>query len=681
MRKLYFVASLVIVASMLLSACGPTPAVPTGTAPQSSPVVVTAVVTAVVTSEVPVTVAPTEKAPTEHKSADPTTFTSVTFGEPDTLDPALAYETAGGSIIQNTYDTLVFYNRENPVEFIPNLATEVPSVENGGISADGMTYTFKIRKGVKFHDGTDMTPADVAFTFQRGMLQGGTSSPQWLFYEAFFGTGIDDISLLVDPEGGLYDDREKLSAADAATLEAACTKVTDAITVDGDNVIFHLAQPWGPMLATVAQSWGGIQSKAWVAANGGWDGDCKTWQNFYAMSSEEVNKTKLGTGENGTGPYILQEWTPKEKIVLVANENYWRTEPAWDGGPTGAPAIKTVVIKTIDEWSTRLAAAQAGDADFFTLGGAANYPQVDPLVGEECDATGKCTETNADLPLRVYKGLPSVSRTDMFLTFNINVDGGNNFVGSGVLDGNGIPPDFFSDIHIRKAFAYCFDWDTYIRDAMNGEGVQSNDVMLPGMIGYEDNGAHYSFDVDKCTEEFKASTWKAEDGTSLWDKGFRMTIAYNTGNTQRQTVAQILQTNVSTVNPNFVIEVTGLPWPTFLANQRAKKLPVFISGWLEDIHDPHNWVVPYTLGTYGGRQNMPDELKNQFKDIVNRGVAESDPAKRAEIYKEFNQLYYDQVPAVLLAVQTARHYEQRWVQGWYYNPIYPGTYYYVLSKK
>jgi len=681
MRKLYLVASLVIVASMLLSACGPTPAVPAGTAQPGATTVVTSVVqqTVVATSVVVVTATPEPAKPIV--SADPTTYTAVTFGEPETLDPALVYETSGGTIVMNMYDTLVFYNRDNPIEYVPQLATEVPSVENGGISADGLTYTFKIRKGVKFHDGTEMTPDDVAFSFQRGLLQGGTSSPQWLYYEAFFGPGIDDISVVADPEGNSYDDRAALSALDATVLEETCNKVTAAITVDGDNVVFHLAQPWGPMLATVAQTWGAVQSKAWVAANGGWDGDCATWQNFYATNSEEINATKIGSGENGTGPYMLQEWTPKEKIVLVANENYWRTEAAWDGGPTGAPAIKTIVIKTIDEWSTRLAQLQAGDADSVTLGGPANYPQVDPLVGEECDAAGVCTVTDETKLLRVYKGLGQVSRTDMFLTFNINVEGGNNLVGSGVLDGNGIPPDFFSDIHIRKAFAYCFDWDTYIADALNGEGVQSNNVMIPGMLGYQDDGPHYSMDLDKCTEEFKASTWVAEDGTSLWDKGFRMTIAYNTGNTARQTVAQILQTNVSTVNPLFVIEVTGLPWPTFLQNQRASKLPVFISGWLEDIHDPHNWVVPYTIGTYGGRQRMPDELKEQFRDIVNRGVAEADPDKRAAIYAEFNQLYYDEVPTVLLAVSTGRRYEQRWVQGWFYNPIYPGTYYYTLSKK
>ena len=692
-KRMASAVGLFAAAAMVLGACAPAA---TGT-PQviiqtqvvvqtAAPVVQTQIVNGtpqtVVVTATPAPVQPTQA--TVIKSKDPTTLVWTTFGDAVTLDPASAYETFGGSIIQNMYDTLIFYNKDNPVAFVPQLATEVPTKDNGGISADGKTYTFKIRKGVKFHDGTAMTTADVAYSFQHALLQGGTSNPEWLYYEAFIGPGVSDIAETVDPSGKLDDDKAGLGKADPAKLAAACKLVTDAVVANdaAGTVTFHLAQAWGPLLATIAQTWGSIQSKAWTAANGGWDGDCKTWQNFYGGVPEDLNKTKLGTGENGTGPYVLNHWTPKQEVVMDAFPGYWRTDPAWDGGPTGPAKIQHIVIKEVDEWSTRLATFQAGDSDFVSVGSQANYGQLDPLMGETCDQTGKCTPSSTpDQPGRVYKGLTNVSRTDAFLNFAIDNTGGNSFIGSGKLDGDGIPPDFFNDINVRKGFAYCFDWDTFIKDAQNGEGVQSNNVMLPGMIGYEDKGSHYTFDLVKCKAAFTASTLKSTTGKSLMDTGFRFTIAYNTGNTSRQTVAQILQADLQQANPKFVVEVTGIPWPTFLASQRAKKLPIFISGWQEDIHDPHNWVVPYTVGLYGGRQGMPKDLKAQFQDILNRGVAEADPAKRATIYAEFNKLFYDQVPTILLAVSATRHYEQRWVQGYFYNAIYPGFYFYTMSKQ
>ena len=320
----------------------------------------------------------------------------------------------------------------------------------------------------------------------------------------------------------------------------------------------------------------------------------------------------------------------------------------------------------------------------------ADYSQMDTLVGVECQlTTDDCQEVDPEKPLEVVKGLESISRTDFMFALSLNTEGGNNFMGSGKLDGDGIPANFFSDPHVRKGFAYCFNYDAYLEDVMLGEGVRSNNVMLPGMIGYQEDSPIYTYDPEKCTTELQASKWRLEgDGyvpdeagdLSLWDLGFRMTAAYNTGNTARQTGAEILQAELSAVNELFVIEVTGLPWPTFLRNQRAKKLPLFFTGWLEDIHDPHNWVVPYTTGTYGGRQGLPQELKDQYAEIISRAVGETDPVKRAEIYAEFNQLWYDQAHTIALFVPTIRRYQQRWVKGWYSNPIYPDTYYYPLSK-
>lgn len=114
----------------------------------------------------------------------------------------------------NVYNSLIFYDKTAPDHFVPELALEVPSLENGGISADGRTYTFHIRPDVHFHNGALLTPEDVAYTFQRGLLQGGSASPQWLLAEPLL--GVADVSLLVDQTGALMDNPVDLAAADAA---------------------------------------------------------------------------------------------------------------------------------------------------------------------------------------------------------------------------------------------------------------------------------------------------------------------------------------------------------------------------------------------------------------------------------------------------------------------------------
>jgi peptide/nickel transport system substrate-binding protein len=667
-RRVGLLLGVLLLVSMLvgsLGACGPA-------TPEQVQVPVTVVV-----GGTPVVVTPTPLPPPEFVSKDATTFVDLWIADPDTLDPALNYETAGDAIIQNVYDTLVIYNKSSPVDFVPDLASKWE------VSPDGQTYTFYVRSGIKFHNGDEMTVDDVAYSFQRGILQGGTNGPQWLLTEPLLGAGIYDIAEMISPTGGLDDDPAGLQASDPALLEQACTGLVNSIVPDpaAGTVTFHLKQPWGPFLPTLAQSWASIIDKNWAIQQGTWDGDCKTWQTYYGKVSED---TPLRAVMNGTGPYMFDHWTPGEEVVLVANDNYWRTAdigPLWPGGPVGPPAIKRVVIKKVAEWGTRFAMFQAGDADF---GGvqAASWSQVDPYVGEICDyqsdGSFACAPSaTPDQPFIVYKGLPSGTRTDAFFTFQVNAEGGNPYVGSNQLDGNGIPSDFFSDIHIRKAFNYCFDWDALINDAMNGEGIQNVGVSVPGTIGYDQNGPHYTFDIEKCKSELQQA-W----GGQAWEKGFRFSVVYNTGNQMRQTASQILQANFASIDSKFRIETVGLPWPTLLSEIRNHRVPIFFIGWVEDLHDPHNWAQPFLsrAGTYARRQVLPDEILAQTDALVTAGVMETDVAKRAEIYKQLTKVDYDNAIAIRLATQTGRRYAQRWVEGWYWNPIAP-DYYYNFSKK
>jgi peptide/nickel transport system substrate-binding protein len=127
------------------------------------------------------------------------------------------------------------------------------------------------------------------------------------------------------------------------------------------------------------------------------------------------------------------------------------------------------------------------------------------------------------------------------------------------------------------------------------------------------------------------------------------------------------------------MEVVGLPWPAFLRSVRAQLAPMFFVGWQEDFHDPHNWYVPYLVTTYAARQSIPAEIQNQFLPLINEGVQLTDPEARNEVYKQLNQLVYDNAPGIIGAIGTSHRYLPRYVKGndwmalwgeWYYYPMY-----------
>jgi peptide/nickel transport system substrate-binding protein len=687
-KKLAILTIVVLIAPMVLSACGPTPE--PVVVKETSVVVETVVVekegetvvqeaTRIVEKEVVVTATP-EPEPTEPPVAavspefkNPDTYVSVGgAGEPETLDPSWTYETAGSAVENNIYEGLVWFSKDRTDQFVGVLASDWETNDAGDV------WTFHIRDGVTFHD--------IAYSLQRGLLQDRVDGPHWMTLEAFFGLyTIEDLAMQV---GGV----DSFDAVSDADLVKTCEMVKEAIKADDEagTVTYTLNQatPW--FLAMMVNSFmGATYDQEWMVENGAWDGNCDDWVQYHDPAAED---TILFDQANGTGPYMLDHWTPGEEIVLTANENYWVTEPLWDGGPSGPPSIKRVVIKNIPEWGTRLAMFEAGDADYIYA--PAQYrPQIEPYYKTLCQADGTCEEGNPEGYIQVWRDLPTLAMTPAQFNWQINVEGGNQFVGSGALDGNGIPADMFQDIHVRKAFNYCFDFDTMIQDALNGEGIQAQGPIIQGMMGYREGEAPlYSYDPAKCEEEFKLADVNhngvpaGEDPEDIWDMGFYMQMAYNTGNDTRRLASEILKAGLEAVNPNFNIAVVGMPWPVLLNTRRAQKLPIYVGGWLEDFHDPHNWVQPFlhSQGAYGRVINMTPDYADKYDSLIEEAASVTDPEQRRQLYEEIQLDAEEDAVVIWMYQAVGRVHLQEWMKGFYYNPAYSAadhSYVYALSKE
>jgi peptide/nickel transport system substrate-binding protein len=419
--------------------------------------------------------------------------------------------------------------------------------------------------------------------------------------------------------------------------------ITDAVEVDGEWVQFNLAAPYEPFLQILCGSWGGIVDKEWCIENGDWDG---TEASYATLNDPAAGGSPLQSIANGTGPFELERWEPGVEFSAVRSDNYWR-EPA---------NFERVLIKVVDEWTTRKLMLEAGDADYVYV------PRA--YIGELEGVEG----------LTVYKDLPQITIDSFFFQFAISED--STMVGSGQLDGNGIPRDFFTDLNVRLGFTYAFDWETYINDALLGEGKQADSPVIDGLSYYNPDLPKYAKDFAKAEEYFKAA-W----GGQVWENGFTLTLAYNAGNLPRRTACEILQQNLLSINPKFVVNIQAMQWPTLLRGMYTGLLPMFQIGWLPDFTDAHNFVVPFlhSQGTFSGWQNYNNP---EADALIAQGIASTNPAERQSIYDQLAGIYYEDVPGILLAQPLGRRYTRDWVQGFIFNPALPSEmgYIYDLSK-
>ncbi len=567
------------------------------------------------------------------------------IGDAISLDPAWHYDVPSAQIIFNVYETLVFYERQRVDKFVPVLA------ESWEVSADGTVYRFKIRKGIRFHAGGELTPEDVAYSFHRLMIQDRTGGSGKLVLEPLL--AVRSMKALAEMHGDV----------------AACERVKASVVVDGDHVVITLAKPFPveAFLQILSGTWCSIVDKEWVIAQGGWDHDSATWRKWH---DPKVEASELFDRMNGTGPFTLKYWKKGDEIVLERNDNYWGEKPK----------LKLGIFKVVPEWGTRLLMLKEGDADFIAVP-RANISAVEPLVAAEI-AGFPINEPfkplsriikNPEGTVRVFKDLTGSSMDVGFMNFEVVAD--SPFI---PLLG-GVPKrDFFSDVDVRKAFSYAIDWSVYIEEVYLGEAEQPRGVIPKGFLGYNPRQPVYKYDPKKIEEHLRRA-W----GGELWEKGFTLSIFYNTGNLMRKAACEMLEFHIEELNklrpgkPPFVIEVKDLAWATFLGHAIAGRLPLWVSGWLADYIDPHNWAHPFlhSAGALGVRINIAKdkELSAMFDQLIEKGITELDPNRREAVYFQIQELSYQHATHIWLVHPTARSYQRMWVRGWYYNQLEPGA--------
>lgn len=209
-----------------------------------------------------------------------------------TLDPANHRKRETETIIRNIYDGLL--TRDAKMKIVPELAESWTQV-------DPLTYDFKIRQGVTFHDGSPMTADDIVFTFERltkDGAMGGQTSPR---------------KDLVGP-------------------------VKSVAKTDDRTVRFTLSSPWPilPAMLPVQE----VVSKAFT---------------------EKAGSQGLATQTNGTGPFKLVEWRKGDSIILQRFDGYYGG--ATDIAPVGKACVERVIFRIIPENASRVAALLAGEVD------------------------------------------------------------------------------------------------------------------------------------------------------------------------------------------------------------------------------------------------------------------------------------------------------------------------------
>ena len=403
----------------------------------------------------------------------------------------------------------------------PGIGAALPTITERGAE---QWVSLPIRDGIRFHDGSRLGPDDVVYSVRRGMITAVSQGVLWA--DAVLGRPSDRI----DP-------------ADVAEMLARVHP-----TVDG--VLLRLARPYAPLAALLVQ-WSLVVSRQWCAERGEWDGDPAS-----ALRHLHPERTALDAEVNGTGPYRLDSWDRAgRRLTFRRNPHYWSRRPD----------VETVTLRSEDDRIRREDQLLCGDADF-----AVCQPESRDRLG--------------DLSGIVLRTLQDEWCLTPLAYITQRLDPGCLAVGTGEFGPDGIRPDAFTDVHLRRMLTLCFDHDRYTYEVLDGVALD-HQVPFPAGVLPADDVRRPVYDPAAAAREF-ALAWNGVVAA----RGCRIVTYTHKANLSRTRAAELLAEGLAAVSPRIRAEVVEVDLGTLVGLVNSRQAPIAWSGWAGDFLHPYAFV-------------------------------------------------------------------------------------------